>query len=122
MAAELARSADKLPPEFIGFWASDDSRTSGDQLLFGRAIYLTPTGRGAIVGGSPRVAFRIEAVFNASTSRLEYVAFSGDKPGPRGGMDYDQAKRVLFSKEDPGVVLRRRAPTVPEEIRRNLGL
>ncbi|MEN9544870.1 MAG: hypothetical protein RLZZ598_1703 [Pseudomonadota bacterium] len=122
LTAQRVRASDKLPLEFVGMWASEESRISGDQLRSGSAIYLTASGRGAIVGGAPRIAFRIEAKFIASTSRLEYVAFNGDKPGPSGGMDYDPGKRVLYSKDDPAVVLRRRATTVPGDIRKNLGL
>jgi hypothetical protein len=68
------------------------------------------------------MAFPIQATFDAGNGRLEYVAFDGKTSGPKGGMDYDPSRKVLYSKNDPATVLRRRATTVPEDVRKKLGM
>lgn len=117
-----ARAGDHFPEFLVGVWTPDDAEFQGEQLIKGSAIYLSPSGRGAIIGGPPPIGFRIESEFDPATNRLDLQAFDGNRKGPLITAKYDPLLQLLVREEAPLNPLKRRAKTLPQALLKKLGL
>lgn len=117
-----AASADEIPPELIGVWATDGAVFKGQLLFEGQAIYLGADGIGAIVGGPPPVGLKIIATFNAQKSTVEFDTYDGQQRGPHGSFIFDQKSKTIDSGAPKHDQLRRIFEIFTNETKHALGL
>jgi hypothetical protein len=113
-------AATELPDDLVGFWTTEDAEYEGDELKKGACIYLSKSGRGAMIGGW--IGFRIETTFNSATNILSFDAYDGEQKGPSGTMVFDPIRRVLLEESKPQKPWQRRASTIPKSLRVQLGI
>ena len=117
-----AVSAEPIPPNLIGIWATEGAEFRGE------AFYLDTDGIGAIVGGDGAAVIGVRVVvtsYNPSTNTLTFDLTEYGKIQASGSLSYHPIKRiispiqgVIFPKEP----LMRRFNTVSAAVRKSIGL